>query len=256
MTRRQLTACALAAAVACAAAGAPALAGRGQAADPLSGSLQALLVLTEGWDAVDGTMQRFERASPTGQWRPAGPPVPVVVGRTGLAWGRGLTSPSGSGPVKREGDGKAPAGIFALSTAFGQSNEKPAGWRMPYRFLANDVECVDDAASSAYNRLTTKADAQGAPWSSSEKMWLEPLYKWGVVVDHNVPGTQAGGGSCIFLHIWKGPGRGTAGCTAMEEPALTAAIAWLLPESLPRLVQLPRAEYERLQQTWRLPVAK
>jgi L,D-peptidoglycan transpeptidase YkuD (ErfK/YbiS/YcfS/YnhG family) len=222
--------------------------------DPLKGSQQVLLVLTDGWDTVNGTMQRFERPSGNEPWRPAGAAVPVVVGRTGLAWGSGVASAHGPGPVKQEGDGKSPAGVFRLSTAFGQTPDKPASWLLPYRYLSDDVECVDDARSASYNRLTTRRAEARADWSSSEKMWQEPLYKWGVVVDYNTtPRVQPGGGSCIFLHIWKGPGRGTAGCTAMEEPALTTTMAWLAPNAAPLLVQLPRAEYERLKSAWRLP---
>jgi len=221
---------------------------------PLKGSQQVLLVLTDGWDAVNGTMQRFERGPGDVAWRAIGPAVSVVVGKSGLAWGRGITSPPGSGPVKREGDGKAPAGVFRLSSAFGQSREKPPGWQLPYRYLDDNVECVDDAASASYNQLTTRGAGAPAGWSSSEKMWQEPLYKWGVVVDHNVtPAVQAGGGSCIFLHTWKGPDRGTAGCTAMEEPALKTTIGWLAPARHPLLVQLPRAEYDRLKKAWGLP---
>ena len=223
------------------------------AESPLQGSEQILLVLTDGWDAVNGTMQRLERAGANGPWRIAGAAVAVVVGRTGLAWGRGLIAP-GSGPVKREGDGKAPAGVFRLSTVFGQSKEKPAGWQLPYRSLDDNVECVDDARSASYNRLTTRAAVASPDWSSSEKMWQEPLYKWGVVVEQNAPTPQPAGGSCIFLHIWKGPGRGTAGCTAMEESALTYTIGWLTPGRSPLLVQLPRAEYDRVRSAWGLPL--
>jgi D-alanyl-D-alanine dipeptidase len=225
------------------------------AESPLRGSQQVLLVLTDGWDSMAGTMQRFEREPVTAPWRAVGPTVPVVVGRTGLAWGRGLApSPvAGSGPVKREGDGKAPAGVFHLSTAFGQVAARPAGWQLPYRFLADNVECVDDVASALYNQLTTKSAAARPDWASSEKMWKEPLYKWGVVVDHNAAAPQPGGGSCIFLHIWNGPDRGTAGCTAMAEPALTTTIAWLTPSRRPLLVQLTRADYDRLKSAWDLP---
>ncbi len=222
--------------------------------DPLNGSLQILLVLTGGWDGVDGTMQRFERSSVDGGWRSVGPVVPVVVGRSGLGWGSGVASFPGTGPGKREGDGKSPAGVFRLSAAFGQVPDRPSGWQLPYRYLGDDVECVDDAQSASYNRLTTRSAAAQVDWSSSEKMWREPLYKWGVAVDHNTaPQVQPAGGSCIFLHIWRGPGRGTAGCTAMEESALTATIAWLAPTKAPLLVQLPRDEYERLKSAWRLP---
>jgi L,D-peptidoglycan transpeptidase YkuD (ErfK/YbiS/YcfS/YnhG family) len=229
--------------------------GRARPADgPLGGSLQVLLVLTDGWDAVNGTMRRFERPSSDRPWQPIGPAVPVVVGRSGLAWGSGVASIQEAGPVKREGDGKSPAGVFRLSTAFGRVPDRPSSWQFPYRFLNDGVECVDDVRSAFYNRLTTRGAGAQVDWASSEKMWQEPLYKWGVVIDHNTsPRARPAGGSCIFLHIWEGPGRGTSGCTAMEESALTTTIGWLVPTQAPLFVQLPRAEYERLKSAWKLP---
>ena len=114
-----------------------------------------------------------------------------MVGKKGLGWGAGLesandTGPHGAGdPVKKEGDNKAPAGIFHLSTAFGYAAHAQAGWKMPYVSLTPTVECVDDASSKFYNRVVDRATV--APdWNSSEHM-LRPdeLYRWGLVVDHN-----------------------------------------------------------------------
>lgn len=222
------------------------------AASPLAGARQLLLVVTGTWDAVNGTMRRFERASDANAWKPVGAEISIVVGRNGLGWGRGLVTAQGEGPVKREGDGKSPAGVFRLSTAFGQSKEPPSGWRLPYRFLGDDVECVDDAQSGHYNQLATRSGGL-ADWSSSEKMWLEPDYRWGVEVMQNAPAPLPNAGSCIFLHIWRGPDHPTAGCTAMDEGALTTTIAWIDPARRPLLVQLPRGDYERLKAVWGLP---
>jgi zinc D-Ala-D-Ala dipeptidase len=239
--------------VAAIAAFAGGLSARG-ANDPLQDSRQAILVVTDGWDAVNGTLERFERASPGAAWRAVGGRVAVVVGRNGLAWGKGLVPAPEGGPVKREGDDKAPAGVFALTEVFGQAHAGLSAWTMPYRPLGSDVECVDDAKSPVYNMLVTKnaAPGAGAAWTRSEKMWQEPLYRWGVVVAHN-PAKLPGSGSCIFMHIWGGLGHGTAGCTAMDEAALTEVIGWLTPAGRPTLVQLPRAEYERLEASWKLP---
>src|SRR5687767_2464553 len=80
---------------------------------PVSRSRQLMVVTTRGWDAVGGTLRRFERRTARGVWAQVGADVPVVVGRTGLAWGTGLVAAGGwEGPHKREGDGKAPAGVF------------------------------------------------------------------------------------------------------------------------------------------------
>ena len=220
---------------------------------PLEQSRQMLVVVTAGWESVSGTLGRFDRPNVSAAWRRVGGPVPVAVGRNGLAWGRGLQVETADGPVKKEGDGKAPAGVFRLVEVFGQTAAPPAGLAMPYRFLRDNVECVDDVHSAHYNTLVARQQVDRVDWTSSEKMWREPLYKWGVVVAHNSGVPQPAGGSCIFLHIWKGPAAGTAGCTAMPEAALVETIEWLNAEKGPVVVQLPRAEYERLKRAWQLP---
>jgi D-alanyl-D-alanine dipeptidase len=115
------------------------------------------------------------------------------------------------------------------------------------------VECVDDASSKFYNRVLERSTV--APdWNSSEHM-LRPdgLYRWGVMIDHNAEPVTAGVGSCIFLHIWMGPGQGTTGCTAMTQEHLEGVLAWLDPAKNPLLVQLPQAEYKKLRKQWKLP---
>lgn len=221
---------------------------------PLLESRQLLVVVTETWNAVAGSLQRFERETAAGPWKAVGSRTAVVVGRNGLAWGRGVASDAATGgPAKKEGDGRAPAGVFRLGTAFGHSGRPLPGAALPYRSLDGNVECVDDVRSAHYNRLVTKQEVDRVDWSSSETMWTEPLYKWGIVVEHNAPGVAAGAGSCIFLHIWRDAGAGTAGCTAMNERRLTEILVWLQPASRPLLVQLPQAEYDRLKRAWALP---
>ncbi len=224
----------------------------GVSASGMEDSRQMLLVVTDGWDSLHGTAQRFERAGAKRAWAAVGPAFDVVVGEHGLGWGRGVRTDPVSGPIKKEGDGKGPAGVYRLGTAFGLSQEKLPGLRLPYLFLSNNVECVDDAQSKHYNQLVTKPQVGQPDWNSSEKMWEIPVYKWGVVVLHNTP-AQAGGGSCIFLHIWKAPDRGTAGCTAMTESNLVELMRWLDPKKNALLVQLPKSEYERLKTKWQLP---
>jgi D-alanyl-D-alanine dipeptidase len=221
---------------------------------PLYGSRQLLTVVTSDWNAVAGTLQRFERETADGPWTAIGSRRTVVVGRSGLGWGRGVADAAVSGgPLKKEGDGKAPAGVFRLGTSFGQSRHPLPGVALPYRSLGGDVECVDDVRSEHYNRLVTRQEVSRVDWSSSERMWAEPLYEWGIVVEHNAPGVTAGAGSCIFLHVWKNVRVGTAGCTAMDEHDLTEIMRWLQPSSRPLLAQLPQAEYERLKAAWDLP---
>jgi len=58
---------------------------------PFDRSLQAVVVTTNGWDSVAGTAQLFERKTVKGEWKQAGESFPVVVGRSGLAWGETQT---------------------------------------------------------------------------------------------------------------------------------------------------------------------
>lgn len=230
----------------------------GQAPPPvIPGSTEQLvLVTTPGWDSIPGTLTMYERA-PGGPWHQHGITWAIVVGRTGLAWGRGIVPVEGfAGPVKHEGDGRSPAGAFTLGTAFGYAPPDSARWlHLPYVRATTALECVDDARSRWYNQLLLRSSAQPAPdWSSSEIMRLPGNeYRWGVVVEHNTGPAVAGDGSCIFLHIWDGPREPTVGCTAMLEQNLLDLMHWLDPKRKPVFVQLPEAEFRRLRPQWHLP---
>jgi hypothetical protein len=91
-------------------------------------------------------------------------------------------------------------------------------------------------------------------WTGSERM-LRPdeLYRWGILVDHNTNPAVAGGGSCIFMHIWRGPGKPTVGCTAMPQAEIESLLGWLDPSRGPLLVQLPESRYRSLRKRWHLP---
>ena len=165
------------------------------------------------------------------------------------------TAAGAGAPVKREGDGRAPAGAFRLSGAFGYRAAAEVPWvRMPYLHSTPAWKCVDDPASRHYNRLVDET-AVSPDWGSREEMLrADPLYRLGVVVDHNgAAQTRPGAGSCIFLHVWRGPDEPTVGCTAMAESDLEQVGRWLDPSRHPALVQLPRAEYRRLRRAWGLP---
>lgn len=227
--------------------------------DAIHSSRQLVVVTTVDWNAVDGTLQRYERNAPGRKWEAVGKPIPVVVGKNGLGWGVGavpadtLRDAASGAPVKKEGDGKAPAGIFHLSEAFGYASQEQPGWKMPYVSLTASVECVDDSQSKYYNRVLDRASVS-PDWNSSEHMLRsDELYRWGVVVDHNANPPQPGGGSCIFLHIWRGQEQGTVGCTAMPREQLESLLGWLDPGKKPLLVQMPVGEYQRVKGKLKLP---
>jgi zinc D-Ala-D-Ala dipeptidase len=223
------------------------------ASTPLVGARQMVLVVTPDWDSTSGTLRRYVRASGTGAWRAVGAAVPIVVGRTGVAWDDSQVQPAKGEPVKREGDGRSPAGAFALDTAFGFDIRQIASWvRLPYVQLRTTTECVDDDRSVHYNTIVNRDSVARVDWSSSERMREIEQYAYGVHVAYNAP-PRPSRGSCIFLHIWGGPRSVTAGCTAMEQSALKTLIAWIDPKQRPMLVQLPASAVRRLRGEWRLP---
>ena len=231
--------------------------------NPLAGSRQMMVVTTPDWNAINGTLLRYERKTLLSRWQPVGAAIPIVVGRNGLAWGRGLhgdtETPTQSkdqpeDPRKREGDGKAPAGIFRLSSAFGYEafNRRI---KLPYRQSRQMTQCVDDPQSTLYNQLVERDRVTKPDWQSYEDLRRkDEQYRWGVFVEHNSGAQrQAGGGSCIFLHIWSEASSGTAGCTAMGAALMEDVLYWLDAKHQPLLVQLTTTDYARLKGKWLLP---
>lgn len=211
---------------------------------------QLVVVTTPDWGSTTGHLVLWQRADANSPWTAASFFLPVTVGRRGLGWGKGLNGGVDAGPTKAEGDGRAPAGVFALGGAFGRGSAGATAW--PYFPMGTNHRCVDDPHSSRYNSIvdtnTTPVD-----WTSSEAMVrADGHYDRGVVVQHNMP---PGGvwGSCIFLHVWGGPSTPTIGCTAMDDGAIDLIVHWLDPSADPRLVQLPAGEYNALKGAWGLP---
>jgi D-alanyl-D-alanine dipeptidase len=212
----------------------------------LDRSSQLIVVTTSDWNSVDGR-----------PWNAVGAPIPVVVGKGGMGWGIGVRRMDDvrtrDEPVKREGDRKAPAGIFSLGPAFGYAPQLPHGWKMPYLALTPSSECVDDSHSRFYNRLLDRSTVS-PDWKSAEHMReAGEAYQWGVVIKHNASPSILGGGSCVFMHIWAGSGVGTEGCTAMPGSQIGAILAWLNPTANPLLVQMPVRQYRRIEPLLRFP---
>lgn len=218
---------------------------------------QLILVRSSTWDSNSATAQCFRRSARTGKWIAASRILNVTFGKKGLAWGVGMHDLTKvSGPVKHEGDAKSPAGIFALGFTFGKKPlseiEKKRTLRMPYIKLTPETEAVDDSDSKYYNQIVdrTRVDVD---WNSSEKMYEIDLYGIGLEVLHNSPVKCKDAGSAIFIHVWRGPGRPTEGCTGMNQDDLEALFYWVDSEQNPLLVQLPEEEFQRLQFDWGLP---
>ncbi|MBL7135354.1 MAG: L,D-transpeptidase family protein [Candidatus Marinimicrobia bacterium] len=221
-----------------------------------SSSCQMILVITNSFNTSNGILFRFERDNADTDWKKFGDKRPVIVGKNGLAWGVGLhKSDTTNTPIKREGDGKSPAGIFPLSSTFGYFPvEKMGNLIIPYIHVTDMLECVDDVNSKYYNSFVLRSKVENVDWHSSEKMLLSGIwYELGVVIDHNTNSVRKGAGSCIFLHNWAGPADSTSGCTAMAPSAMKDIIYWLDASKKPILVQLTKQLFINYKKSWELP---
>ncbi len=223
--------------------------------DRLSFASQLVIVTTPGWDSTAGELHRFYRDNPYSSWREDGRAIPIVVGKTGLAWGVGFDSAAIVGePHKHEGDGKSPAGIFPIDTAFGFAPvDSMRSLHLPYAALTSNSECVDDTASVHYNTVVERNNVPSVDWESSENMRNISQYRLGAIIGYNEAPPVKARGSCIFFHIWNGPRSTTVGCTAMDGAELERLLLWLDRRKHPMVVQLPASAYPRIRNEFDLP---
>ncbi len=222
----------------------------------LSASLQLLWVEVPTWNSQTGTLQRYERASLTEPFRKVGTPLPVWVGRNGVAWPSETGAPplpEASTPLKREGDGRSPIGLITLSDLWGYAGFPPRGVTWPYHPSDWLDRCVDDVASPDYAQLRRAHAENKPPWNSDEHLRMSTdHYKYMIVLEYNMKLPKPGAGSCIFLHVAPPPGKPTAGCTALVEEDLLTVLRWLEPKKKPILVQLPTSAKDLVLTTWNL----
>ncbi len=212
----------------------------------LKNSKQFLIVISKDWDSTKANLIYYEKKK--GKLLKMSDNIPVNLGSSGLGWGNGLINfNTYSGPIKHEGDCRAPAGIFKLSYAFGYLPIDSLSWlKYPYKQVTTKIECVDDTNSIYYNTLVN-ADNINKTWISSEIMQREDvLYKFGILVDHNSNPKIPGCGSCIFIHIWEGFGKPTVGCTSLSEEQIVKLLNWLDAKKKPLLIQLPESEFNKI----------
>lgn len=183
----------------------------------VAGANGLVLVTTDGMDTPSGRLQLFVRDSGSGAWHIVSGSEPVVVGRAGIAWGfpfRSLSRPGEA--IKVEGDGRTPAGFYRIGRSFGS-----AALARPQDLTLKPGQtiCINDPSSPGYNTLVTVGVGEKHP--GGEDMGAEPLYRRGLIIDYP-SNAEARAGSCIFLHVWRGPGRGTNGCIALPEDRVAA----------------------------------
>ncbi|MEZ5789230.1 MAG: hypothetical protein R3D62_22720 [Xanthobacteraceae bacterium] len=182
----------------------------------LSETRRLVLVRVPTMASSSGALLLFERDGSESAWHLVHPAEPVVLGVKGTAWGNAFRHLARPGePIKREGDGRTPAGIYPIGRPFGFS----ASPRDNYLRITAGLICVHDPASPAYNTITSRAIVGRKV--RGENMRAISLYRQGLVIGYPTD-AAARAGSCIFIHVWQGPTRGTAGCLALPEQRVVA----------------------------------
>ena len=217
---------------------------------------QMIVCLAPEATSSGGTLQLFHRDA-SGAWQTDGEPWPVLFGKGGLAWGRGLNPPQ-PGPQKRDGDHKNPAGLFKIGFVLGYAAGLPEGAKgWPYHQVTDRDAWIDDPKLSPlpYNHLYTLPPGAPFPaWWNKEHLHLgDAAYQWLVLIEHNYEEPVPGAGNEIFFHVRRGEHYRTAGCTTMELDHLERLIRWLEPGSNAMLAELTRADYARVWRDWHLP---
>jgi L,D-peptidoglycan transpeptidase YkuD (ErfK/YbiS/YcfS/YnhG family) len=194
-----------------------------------------IVVTTDTMETAVAEIETFERQGREAPWRRRSQAQPAVVGRNGLGWGIEFRRHGEhGGPIKNEGDGRSPAGIYRIGVPFGFA---PAPHKRYMELKRDEHVCVDELKSAHYGRIVARSEA--GPETSGEEMAAIPVYKRGIVVDYPARAIEKSG-SCIFVHIWEGEGIGTSGCVAAPE-ATVAALQDFADEGKTAIAILPAA---------------
>ena len=221
-------------------------------AGELDGAKQLIVSIAPTWNSNMGRLQCFERSG--SGWKATTNAWPVLYGKSGLAWGRGVLGNGGPGLQKTERDKRAPAGIFRIGTIYTYDAALPDGANYPFHTVTAADAWIDDPTLPHYNQHVTIDPQNPPPWFAKQKMRHGDFaYRWLVEIRHNSDPPQPGAGSAIFFHIRRGVDRPTAGCTTMAEENLVKLIRFLRADARPHYALLPRSEYEAKWKAWGLP---
>lgn len=223
---------------------------------PIPNPCRAILLATPNhWNDSHSVLQLYRRADAAAAWIASGSPKPVNLGKEGLAWGRGLHPPQ-SGPQKREGDKKSPAGIFLLGQVlYGYADTANIpNWR--YRRVSDRDLWIEDPTSANYNRHLILLGHEPFPSNHLYDLMRQddPAHALKLFIRHNAPpDVLSNAGSAIFFHLSRGADSVTTGCTSLQEKDFLPLLHSFDPRDNPVYVLLPKAEYDRLRTTWKLP---
>jgi L,D-peptidoglycan transpeptidase YkuD (ErfK/YbiS/YcfS/YnhG family) len=217
-------------------------------------STQCVVGTAKDWNSSHVTLNAYEKRG--GKWVKSSGPWTGRLGKNGLVWGLGLSPLPPGAKVKREGDMRAPAGVFRIGGAWGVHEKIQKHPKLYYRQVTTRDLWVEDPASPSYNKHLVLDREPSTAWEKKQQMKQNDYpHTLKLFIAHNAaPKISPGQGSAIFFHIWRGGGsKPTAGCTTMEEKKLRELIAWVDPDKQPIYVLLPEAEYQAKRAEWKLP---
>jgi L,D-peptidoglycan transpeptidase YkuD (ErfK/YbiS/YcfS/YnhG family) len=229
--------------------------GRNSDGFPVGEARQLVLVTAADTHSDKGVLRRLVRSGPGAPWSEAGPPVICRLGRKGLGQGRGLAVVMPAGPDKGEGDGRTPAGLFPLPSAFGYAPAEAAaaaGVRLPYVAVTDRTSCVTDPGSPLFGQVVGPKERPEGGLRQDRMVRDDGANAWGVVIGHNAA-AEARAGTCLFVNVRPAGGPATGGSIGIPAEAAAALAAWLDPAAAPLLAVLPEAQARALGATWGLP---
>lgn len=181
---------------------------------------QLILVLSPSMSSASASVQYFERQN-DGVWQPVGKKKSAILGRNGLGWSWAFKQfASSTEPIKKEGDGRTPAGFFSVGQAFGFASSGHGNY---VHLKKGEHFCVDDPGSPYYGAIVSKEKA--GKGVSGEDMAVISLYRQGLFLDYPA-NRETKGGSCIFVHVWRAKNKPTVGCVALAEDDVKDLQRW------------------------------
>jgi L,D-peptidoglycan transpeptidase YkuD (ErfK/YbiS/YcfS/YnhG family) len=154
-----------------------------------------------------------------------------------MDWGAGprrcAVGPGGIAYKGREGDGVTPIGLFPFRRLFWRADrlDRPK-CMLEARALKPEDGWCDSPGDPNYNKLVAH------PYPvSAEHLWLDShVYDIIVVIGFNDDPVVQGAGSAVFLHLARETYTPTAGCVALAERDMRAALAQIGPNDKVRII--------------------
>ena len=184
----------------------------GHSADSLQGSGQLIVVNSSGTSAE---ISFFEKSA--GVWK-----------RDDSLTCGGYVGVEGTVDYMSEQVSGTPKGLYPIGSAFYQDSAPDTG--LDSFAITSDTYWVDDP-DSKYSTQTVVGE-ENRDWDSAEHMSEIPSYRYGFVINYNMP-AEYNKGSAIFFHIGYSP---TQGCVAASEDMVLAYLGKLSAAHSPQIL--------------------